>query len=259
MSSVEDVEYLDILSFKSNDTSIYHPTSETPILTVCIGAKCSDGFVLIADRKLTDLYGGQPRVDKKIFGDLSHILTAYAGNVVTFDMFRKYMVGDVIISERMGDPYKFDDFIRKTSTAVERFNKVKGGLFEVLIERHQRDQSDLHWINFKGSVQKVDYKAIGSGEEMANKFCAKIQYDRTMTMKEFTKRAYLAIMYMDKYCLGLGVGVEANGIPDIKYLDKNEEWDVEPVKDRPEDIEECKKYANQKLEEFGEAFQKIVK
>ena len=59
---LEDVKYLDILSFenKDTDTSIYHPLSECTILTVGIGAKYSDGFVLIADRKFTILTQNLP-------------------------------------------------------------------------------------------------------------------------------------------------------------------------------------------------------
>jgi 20S proteasome alpha/beta subunit len=56
VSLVEDIEYLDILSFESNDTGIYHRLSESPMLTVCIGAKCSDGIALIADRKYTNVW-----------------------------------------------------------------------------------------------------------------------------------------------------------------------------------------------------------
>jgi hypothetical protein len=39
----------------------------------------------------------------------------------------------------------------------------------------------------------------------------------------------------------------------------NETWDVDPVKKRPEDIEGFKKYTSEKLGEFGQAFDKIVK
>jgi hypothetical protein len=76
-------------------------------------------------------------------------------------------------------------------------------------------------------------------------------------MKEFTKRAYLAIVYMDKYCSELGVGVEPERNPDIKYIAYHDDWDLDPSEKRPQDIVECKNYANEKLEEIRQAFQKI--
>jgi hypothetical protein len=63
-------------------------------------------------------------------------------------------------------------------------------------------------------------------------------------MKDFIKQAYLAIMFMDQYCPELGVSVEANGIPNIKYLYYNTEWDLEPTQ---QDIEWYKEYVNDRL------------
>lgn len=72
--------------------------SEQPhALTVVIGAVCQEGIVLIADKKITNTIGGKdenPGI--KIYGDLGHILMGYTGAVKMFDIFRKYVVGDVI-------------------------------------------------------------------------------------------------------------------------------------------------------------------
>jgi 20S proteasome alpha/beta subunit len=43
-------------------------------LTVIIGAKCSDGIVMIADRKITDRTGNTLQYDNKILGDMEQIL-----------------------------------------------------------------------------------------------------------------------------------------------------------------------------------------
>jgi hypothetical protein len=66
-------------------------------------------------------------------------------------------------------------------------------------------------------------------------------------------------MYMNQYCQRLGVGIEPNGVPDITYLSNNQEWDIRPAQDFPQDIEDCKSYANQKLGQIGQAFENIVK
>lgn len=55
-----------------------------------------------------------------------------------------------------------------------------------------------------------------------------------------------AIMFMNQYHPGLGVGVEPGGVPGIKYLHYEVEWDKEAT---PEDIKEYKQYTNQRLED----------
>ena len=61
-------------------------------------------------------------------------------------------------------------------------------------------------------------------------------------------------MFMDKYCPGLGVGVEADGIPNIKYLYYNTEWDLEPTQ---QDIEWYKEYVHDRLGQIRETFERI--
>jgi hypothetical protein len=73
-------------------------------------------------------------------------------------------------------------------------------------------------------------------------------------MKDFIKQAYLAIMFMDKYCPELGVSVEADGIPNIRYLYYNTEWDLEPTQ---QDIEWYKEYVNDRLGQIRETFERI--
>jgi 20S proteasome alpha/beta subunit len=77
---------------------IYCCFSQAPPLTIIVGAKCSDGSALIADRKLTNIFDESVRYDNKLFGDLSHITMGYTGAEKIFDIFRKYVVGEVIIN-----------------------------------------------------------------------------------------------------------------------------------------------------------------
>lgn len=122
---------------------------------------------------------------------------------------------------------------------------------------HAGHTSKLYYINTDGNWNEgsSNYMSIGSGAEMADKFCRGLDFDK-ITMKEFTQYAYLAIMFMNQYCPALGVGVESDGAPDITYMDYNKE------KDRPasdEDKNEYKKYSEEKLAEFDQAFENIVK
>jgi 20S proteasome alpha/beta subunit len=229
-------------------------------LTVDIGAKCSDGIALIADKKYTNIILGKENFDKKLFGDIAHFLTLFTGQYKAFDIFRKYVVGDMIISQNHKDitkHYTFNNVIPKSADLVKKFNESIANLgpkFELLTVLHQHKQSGLYHINTKGECEEVTgYKAIGSGGKTADIFCESLQHNE-ITMKDFIKQAYLAIMFMDKYCPGLGVGVEADGIPNIKYLYYNKEWDLEPT---PQDIEEYKEHANYRLGQIGETFERV--
>jgi 20S proteasome alpha/beta subunit len=256
VSLVEDVEYLDILSFEDNHTGIYSISSdENPILTVIIGAKCSDGIVLIADRKYTDVMTGDGDFGEKIYGDAAHFLVEFTGKFSAFDIFRKYIFGDILIRK----DYTFFNAISRSCNLVKKFNESiypTGPKFEVLIALHRRKDSELHYIDVKGEDETVThYKAIGSGKKTAEIFCKKLEHSN-ITMKEFTKHAFLAIMYMKEYCPGLGVGVESDGVPVIKYLSYNEEWDHPPPL---QDILEFKKYTMEKLDQFKRSFDAILK
>jgi 20S proteasome alpha/beta subunit len=233
--------------------------SELQILTVNIGAKCSDGIALIADRKYTNIILGKKNFDSKVFGDIAHFLTLFTGQYKAFDIFRKYVVGDMMINQNDNDiakHYTFNNIIPKFADLVKKFNESidkLGPKFELLTALHQYKQSGLYYINTKGESEKVtDYKAIGNGGKTADIFCETLQHNE-ITMKDFIKQAYLAIMFMDKYCPGLGVGVEADGIPNIKYLYYNKEWDLEPT---PQDIEWYKEYVHDRLGQIRETFER---
>lgn len=45
---------------------IYCCFSQAPPLTVIVGAKCSDGIALVADRKLTNIFDESVRYDNKV-------------------------------------------------------------------------------------------------------------------------------------------------------------------------------------------------
>jgi 20S proteasome alpha/beta subunit len=103
---------------------------------------------------------------------------------------------------------------------------------EVLIGKHSKKNTDLYYIKHNGEYSLENYIAIGSGKDVANDICRSLNFNK-ISMKEFAKHAYLAIMYMDQYCPGLGVGVAPNDSLLVRYLNYNEEWDQHA---NPEDI-----------------------
>ena len=219
-------------------------------MTVIIGAKCSDGIILIADKRLTRK-NGKVIYNEKIFGDLAHFLIGYSGDTEMFDIFRRYTTGDVMMKRDDPERYTLNNLLTKTSRSIKRFNEIAGRPFKALLASHEEHK--LYHIDVDGSWTEETYRAIGSGEKTADMFCKGLSNE--LTIKNFSKRAYLAIMYMDQYCPGLGVGVEPDDNPDIRYLRYNEEWDR---KAPAEDILEFKKLTNEKMEQFRQSFDKII-
>ena len=148
---------------------------------------------MIADRKYTNIILGKKNFDSKVFGDIAHFLTLFTGQYKAFDIFRKYVVGDMMINQNDNDitkHYTFDNIILKFADLVKKFNESidkPGPKFELLTALHQYKQSGLYYINTKGESEKVtDYKAIGSGGKTADIFCETFQHNE-ITMKDFIK------------------------------------------------------------------------
>lgn len=231
--------------------NIYICLREPPVLTVVIGAVCSDGIAMIADKKLTDLSGGDPKFRDKIRGDLGHILMGYTGLECMFDIFRKSVVGDVHLMFPT-NPYTFDNIMDMSRSPLELLNRISSTpifSLELLIAKHQKKASELYHFGLNGNYKAVDYIAIGSGKDTADMFCKSLPFKK-MTMKDFVDEAYFAISYMEQYCPGLGVGIGPDGVPSIKYLDYEQEWDKEP---EIVDVTGFETYANARLEQVKKA------
>jgi len=51
-------------------------------MTVIVGASCSDGIVIVGDRKFT-YRNKSTKYGTKLFGDLRHVIIGFAGGEVT--------------------------------------------------------------------------------------------------------------------------------------------------------------------------------
>lgn len=224
-------------------------------MTVVMGAKCSDGFALIADRKMTSS-NGEVSFKYKIIGDVEHFLIGYIGDSEMFDIFRTYTTREVMIEGDIAKRSNLENLLLKVSKSIKRFNELGCSPFKVLMANHRGDKSVLYHIAADGVWDEItNYKAIGSGSTIADNVCCALEHNN-ITMKDFTRHAYLAIDYMDLYCPGLGVGIEPKGVPDIKYLDYDKVWDE---KASEEDVKEYKKYSAEKLEGLRQSFDTILR
>jgi 20S proteasome alpha/beta subunit len=174
-----------------------------------------------------------------------------------FDIFTRCTVGDVIIERDTPEHYTLKNLLLNVSKSIKRFNELGRSPFKVLMVSHLEKPLELYHIDANGKSNKVEsgYKAIGSGKHIADMFCRALEFEK-ISMKEFIKHAYLAIGYLIEYCPELGVGVEPERSPDIKYL----YYDLREQAASDEDKEEYKNSTNkEKLEQKRQALQKIAK
>jgi 20S proteasome alpha/beta subunit len=234
--------------------SLYQSLREPPILTAIIGAKCSDGIVLVADAKISRMNDEKLEsiIKKKIAGDRAHFLMSYTGPKLTFDIFRKFIVGDLLI-DLATNTMRFDNHIERVSNCINEINKVaaSGNKIEILAVSHVRHNSVLYHVYEDGCRCRIeDYVSIGSGQEIADDFCKSLSHSE-ISMKTFATEAFLAIKFMEQNRPDLRVG----GPPTVQYMDYNKEWDDEASS---EDINEFEQYAKKHLKKLDRRMKSIA-
>lgn len=221
--------------------SLYQNLREPPILTAIIDAKCSDGIVLVTDQKITRINNEklESAIRKKIAGDLAHFIISYTGPKLIFDIFRKFMVGDLMIDVAT-NMKRFNSHIERASNCIDEINKVaaSGNKIEILAVSHDGHNSILYHVDENGYRRRInDYISIGSGQEVADYFCKSLSLNQ-ISMKSFATEAYLAIRFMDQNRPDLRAG----GPITVLYMNHNKEWDYEASEDTDDFEQYAKKY-----------------
>ena len=233
---------------------LYQSLREPPVLTAIIGAICLDGIVLVADSKITRINNEklESTIKKKMAGDLAHFLMSYTGPKLTFDIFRKFIVGDLLI-DLATNTTRFNNHIERASNCIDEINKVaaSGNKIQILAVSHARRNSILYHVNEDGSRRRIeDYVSIGSGQEVADYFCKTLSHGQ-ITMKAFATEAFLAIKFMDQNRPDLRAG----GPPTVQYMNYNKEGDDEASS---EDINEFERYAEKYLKNLDRQMKSIA-
>jgi 20S proteasome alpha/beta subunit len=177
--------------------------------------------------------------DEKIKGDFEHFIVGYAGTERTFEIFRKYMVGELTL-EWSTQKMLYSTNIQRAAHCLQMLNKIadKENTIKLLAVNHRPNNLHLYYIDEFGFVTRTAYQAIGTGRTVADHFCKSLSRKRT-TIREFAKQAYLAIKSMEQDRPDLFVG----GTPTVKYMKKDEIWDIfAPPKDMREFEQHARKF-----------------
>lgn len=194
-------------------------------MTLILGARCTDGVVLVADTKFTIDEGSDYIHDReKITGGIIGVLSAFSGSRPISECFRVELRH--FISNNTG--CSTDRIIMQISEIMNNLDKKFGSnwdSFDVMLgmsgTKFPHKESVLRYFYRDGRHEPVkQYKAVGSGSPHATYFL-KRYYREGMTMKEFAQLSDFIIRYIshEEYPLDMSVGLDPKcSYPQIIYI-----------------------------------------
>lgn len=223
-------------------------------MTLAAGAVCSDGVVIIADRKHTDIDpSSSPTFEDKIYGDLKNVIMTFSGSSKYFNMFRKNVAGDVMFLRDDAARYTDENVIPKLCDHMRSFNGFLGYTggenLEILVARIYpfTKDSELYFIDHEGNSKVIRlHWCLGSGKSLFMKKMGDLDTTK-ITMKEFAKRVTPIIRLAESPSYDyLGIGLGGQNAP-VRYLPNKGPRDIKPP---DTDFDEFNSFSNQKLIEW---------
>jgi 20S proteasome alpha/beta subunit len=211
-------------------------------LTLILGARCTDGVVIVGDTKITSTMGTVLRYEPKLAGVLRNVIFGYAGSVIMYKVFERYIIGDLMILRDSSDKYTDDNLVNKIADAMCVIKEARSNQYfdlRVMIGRQfpNDGESDLHVVSSEGRIDRIfSWKAIGKGELSANPIMER-KWKEGMNMKEFALLSYCIIRCAEQERPEESVG----GEPKIRYQKDGADLDTEPSND---EIKEFQKSIN---------------
>lgn len=181
-------------------------------LTYILGARCKDGVVLVADRKVVHSNSGEENYEPKLFplGNPVSVVWGAAGVQAFYDSF----TNRVKVRIQKHDRVSWERFRIFLEEAYEDMNKIYGSLFttqlNVIIAQRPKIRSELWLIDGIGSPQRIrKFRAIGTGAKHGTVF---IQHfwdakNGKLDMREVAEIGYFTVRYIETLKLDRFVGV----------------------------------------------------
>lgn len=211
-------------------------SSKLQNMTFILGARCIDGVVLVADRKITNFDDGLMfDYGDKLFAELSHVIFGSSGSTGIFELFRIKIKNHV----RTHTGLITDDVIPMLSNYICELNGQYRNYpelkIDVLVAMGYKDkQSSLTYIDVLGIPKNVKTgQAIGTGRKYIKSFIDRV-WTKNITMKDVAEIGYFTIKYIEKFRLDESVGI-GEFHPFIWYIpdfyEENEKGEVIKNKD----------------------------
>lgn len=191
-------------------------------MTYILGSMCSDGVVLVGDRKITLGSGAAHEYEDKLFSDMFWMVVGSSGISGLFEKFRERLTNKL-------RPPEWDNMMPTLITIIEKITRelnqeyhdiLEGQVFDVLIGAKTTINPVLKYIHPFGFAEGVRrYKVIGHGEPYGS-FLLKHWWHENMPMLEVAELGFFIIKYIQEFELDNTVGI-GNDFPQI-WLIPNE-------------------------------------
>jgi len=195
-------------------------------MTYILGAQCSDGVVLVADRKVTIDGGSDHTFEDKLYL-VETIVVGSSGVSGLFEKFRERLSTKITSPNWEKTVYNLTNQIEIITRELnEQYHDVLGGsVFNVLLGVKATTGAILEYVHPIGFAEGVrNYKAIGHGEPYGSFFLKK-WWKPTMTMEETTELGFFIIKYIQEMFLDNTVGV-GEGYPQVWLIPNNPPLDT---------------------------------
>jgi 20S proteasome alpha/beta subunit len=244
---------------------IRHLFRKKSSLTYLLGVRCSDGIVMISDRKISGAQGAD-NFDNKIFQDIPYIVVGASGVVGLYDKFR-ILISQIVAQDPNMAPM---DFIRQCERLVYDINReyverTRGETIELLIAYGRNKIGELQYISPNGVGEIVKkYQAIGSGEPYGAYFLKKL-CNGNITMRQAAIIGWFIINHIEQNALddGVGIGKYPPQIWFTPHQPLNEEFEKMPEEEQARyevreivGIELNELYND--VKQMGEAYERIL-
>jgi 20S proteasome alpha/beta subunit len=170
-------------------------------MTYILGSNCSDGVVLVGDRKVTLERGATYEYEDKLFLDVPWTVVGSSGVSGLFEKFRENLMAYLASPER-------ENTVSALTTQIEVLTrelneKYKGILhgqdFDVLLGIKTTVGAALKYVYPFGFAEGVrNYKVIGHGEPYGS-FFMKRWWRKDMKMLEVAELGFFIIKYIQEF------------------------------------------------------------
>lgn len=198
-------------------------------MTYILGVRCTDGIVLIADRKIIINEGVGYIYGDKLYGDLGGIIIGFSGSKSTFELFRTEIiqfVNEYRKDYNEGVPiHKLILQISEVSYKLSNKYRTSNDSFDILIAVSGTHLPNLvsnpKYVYQDGRIDNVDeYESIGTGWPYGMIYLKQNWHGQT-SMKEAAALGHFIIKYIERFELDLSVGTGKNS-PQIWFVPNNQ-------------------------------------
>lgn len=185
-------------------------------MTYILGSVCSDGVVLVSDRKVTLEQGAISEYEDKLFLNDPYTVVGSSGVSGLFEKFRENLAMYIASPGRESTvPALTAQIEVLTRELNEKYKDIlRGQNFDVLLGIKTTANSELRYVHPFGFAEGVRRcKAIGHGEPYGS-FFLKHWWKPSMKMLEVAELGFFIIMFIQKFELDNTVGI-GDGFPQV--------------------------------------------